>query len=41
MVVYCILDKNRVYQCTYRGSDRIVSQTFPELALTAEQVLKS
>jgi Uma2 family endonuclease len=37
-----LLDKNGVYQCKpYRGSDRIVSQTFPELALTAEQVLKA
>ncbi|WP_026734120.1 Uma2 family endonuclease [Fischerella sp. PCC 9605] len=37
-----LLDKNGVYQCKpYRGSDRIVSQTFSELALTAEQVLKS
>ncbi|NWF59702.1 MAG: Uma2 family endonuclease [Fischerella sp.] len=37
-----LLDKNGVYQYKpYRGSDRIVSQTFPELALTAEQVLKA
>ena len=35
-----LLDENRVYQMTaYRGSDRIISRTFPELALTAEQVL--
>ncbi|XZO03269.1 MAG: Uma2 family endonuclease [Microcoleus sp.] len=35
-----LLDENGVYQMSaYRGSDRIISQTFPELALTAEQVL--
>jgi Uma2 family endonuclease len=35
-----LLDENGVYQMTaYRGSDRIISRTFPELALTAEQVL--
>ena len=35
-----LLDENGVYQMTaYRGSDRIISRTFPELALTAQQVL--
>lgn len=35
-----LLDENGVYQMTaYRGSERIISRTFPELALTAEQVL--
>ncbi|MBR8834512.1 MAG: Uma2 family endonuclease [Stigonema ocellatum SAG 48.90 = DSM 106950] len=37
-----LLDEGGVYQCTaYQGGDRIVSRTFPELALTAEQVLKA
>ena len=35
-----LLDENGVYQMTaFRGNERIVSHTFPELALTAEQVL--
>jgi Uma2 family endonuclease len=35
-----LLDENGVYQMTaFQGSDRIISRTFPELALTAEQVL--
>ncbi|NJK69064.1 MAG: Uma2 family endonuclease [Microcoleus sp. SU_5_3] len=35
-----LLDENGVYQMTaFRGGDRIISRTFPELALTAEQVL--
>ncbi|MBW4675613.1 MAG: Uma2 family endonuclease [Desmonostoc geniculatum HA4340-LM1] len=35
-----LLDAERKYQCThFRGSERIVSRTFPELALTAEQIL--
>ena len=35
-----LLDENGVYQITtYQGNDRIISRTFPELALTAEQVL--
>ncbi|MEW6492925.1 MAG: hypothetical protein AB1589_10520 [Cyanobacteriota bacterium] len=34
--------ENRVYQSTpYRGTDRIISQTFPELTLTVEQVLNA
>jgi len=37
-----LLDENGVYQYTaYQHSDRIVSRTFPELALTTEQVLKA
>ena len=35
-----LLNDNGVYQSTpYRGTDQIVSQTFPELMLTADQVL--
>ena len=35
-----LLDENGVYQMTaFRGDERIISRTFPELALTAEQVL--
>ena len=35
-----LLDENGVYQMTaFRGNERIISRTFPELALTAEQVL--
>ena len=35
-----LLDENGVYQMiAYRGTERIISRTFPELALTAEQVL--
>jgi Uma2 family endonuclease len=35
-----ILDSEGKYQRTqFRGSERIVSRTFPELALTAEQIL--
>jgi Uma2 family endonuclease len=35
-----LLDENGVYQMTaFQGSDRIISRTFPELALTAEQIL--
>ena len=35
-----LLDENRVYQMTaFRGNERIISRTFPELVLTAEQVL--
>lgn len=37
-----LLDKNGVYQCnSYRGNERILSQTFPELILTVEQVLEA
>ncbi|HAT12871.1 MAG TPA: hypothetical protein DCS91_04080 [Microcoleaceae bacterium UBA11344] len=35
-----LLDEHGVYQMTaYRGNERIIYRTFPELALTAEQVL--
>ncbi|MEH1856138.1 MAG: Uma2 family endonuclease [Nostoc sp.] len=35
-----LLDAEGKYQCThFRGSEQIVSRTFPELALTAEQIL--
>ncbi|MEH2090835.1 Uma2 family endonuclease [Nostoc sp.] len=35
-----LLDDEGKYQCThFRGSERIGSRTFPELALTAEQIL--
>ncbi|HBE20360.1 MAG TPA: hypothetical protein DEG17_15690 [Cyanobacteria bacterium UBA11149] len=35
-----LLDENGLYQCTsYRGQDSIVSRTFPEIKLTAAQVL--
>ncbi|MEH2042979.1 Uma2 family endonuclease [Nostoc sp.] len=37
-----LLDADGKYQCTYfRGSERIVSRTFPELTLTAEEILTS
>jgi Uma2 family endonuclease len=36
------LDANGVYHFTgYKGSDRIVSPTFPELELTVEQILRT
>ncbi|MCU0540850.1 MAG: Uma2 family endonuclease [Oscillatoriaceae cyanobacterium Prado104] len=36
-----LLDENGVYQMTaYRGTDRIISRTFPELVLTAEYLLE-
>ena len=35
-----LLDEHGLYQMTaFRGNERIISRTFPELALTAEQVL--
>lgn len=35
-----LLDENRVYQMSaYREGDRLVSRTFPDLALMAEQIL--
>ncbi len=41
ILVY-LLDENGVYQVSaYRGSDRIISRTFPELTLTVEQVLNA
>ncbi|MGL5062964.1 MAG: hypothetical protein ACRC62_23555 [Microcoleus sp.] len=40
LIVRNLALKNGVYQMTaFRGSDRIISRTFPELVLTAEQVL--
>ena len=37
-----LLDENGVYQATpYQGTDRIISRTFPELALTVEQILNA
>ncbi|HBB35454.1 MAG TPA: hypothetical protein DDZ80_06560 [Cyanobacteria bacterium UBA8803] len=37
-----LLDPDGKYKCTkFRGDERIVSPTFPELRLTAEQVLKA
>lgn len=36
-----LVDETGVYPATtYRGSDRIISRTFPELTLTVEQLLK-
>ncbi|MFE1744275.1 Uma2 family endonuclease [Coleofasciculus sp. H7-2] len=40
MVFVYLLDDNGVYQATpYRGTDRIVSRTVPELTLTVEEIL--
>jgi len=37
-----LLDESGVYQYTpYRGADRIISRTFPELMLTAEQIIQA
>jgi Uma2 family endonuclease len=37
-----LLDENGVYQYTpYRGTERIISRTFPELALTPEQIMRA
>lgn len=37
-----LLDENGVYQSkSYRGEERILSQTFPELILTVDQVLEA
>ncbi|MBW4592840.1 MAG: Uma2 family endonuclease [Brasilonema angustatum HA4187-MV1] len=37
-----LLDENRVYQSTaFRANDTIVSRTFPEMVLTAEQVFQA
>ncbi|MBP0003560.1 MAG: Uma2 family endonuclease [Cyanobacteria bacterium SBC] len=41
-VFVCSLDDNGTYQMTpYRESDRIVSPTFPELAVSVESILNS
>jgi Uma2 family endonuclease len=35
-----LLDENQVYQPTaFKGNDRIISRTFPELSLTMDQIL--
>jgi Uma2 family endonuclease len=37
-----LFDENGIYQANaYRGEERIVSRTFPELAIAAEQILKA
>ncbi|HAZ48706.1 MAG TPA: hypothetical protein DDW76_17525 [Cyanobacteria bacterium UBA11369] len=37
-----LLDESGVYQYTpYRGAERIISRTFPELMLTAEQIIQA
>lgn len=37
-----LLDENKSYQkTTYRGGDRILSRTFPELNLTVDQILSN
>ncbi|KAB8332350.1 Uma2 family endonuclease [Scytonema tolypothrichoides VB-61278] len=37
-----LLDENRVYQSTaFRANDTIVSRTFPEMVLTAEQIFQA
>jgi Uma2 family endonuclease len=39
-VLVYLLDEKGIYQMTsYRGDERIISRTFPELTLTVEQVL--
>ena len=39
-VFVCVLDENKTYQMNrYQGSDRIISPTFPEFALTVEELL--
>jgi Uma2 family endonuclease len=41
-ILIYVLDENGVYRSTaYRGADRIISPTFPELTLTVEQVWKA
>lgn len=37
--VFCLDEKGQYQQTQFRGNERIVSPTFPELFLTAEQVL--
>ncbi len=37
-----LLDENGIYQVkAYQGEERIISRTFPELAIAAEQILKA
>ncbi|MFB2977800.1 Uma2 family endonuclease [Microseira sp. BLCC-F43] len=41
-VFVLLLDENGIYQCNpYRGAERIISRTFPELALTSEQIIQA
>lgn len=40
-VTVCLLDKGRYSETVFTGNLRIISQTFPELTLTAEQVLSA
>ena len=39
--VYLLDDRGMYQYIAYQGGDRIVSRTFPELVLTAEQVFKA
>jgi Uma2 family endonuclease len=39
-IFICILTENGTYQINkYKGSDRLISPTFPELVITVEQIL--
>ncbi len=41
-IFVCVLDEAGVYKMNaYRGSDRLISATFPELEITAEQILNA
>jgi Uma2 family endonuclease len=40
IVTICVLDQGRYQDTAYQGSMAIVSPTFPNLTLTAEQILK-
>ena len=40
-VTICVLDQGRYQDMVYQGSDRLISPIFPNLNLTAEQVLKA
>jgi Uma2 family endonuclease len=39
IVTICVLDQGRYQDTAYQGSDRIISPTFPNLNLTATQIL--
>lgn len=41
IVTICVLDQGRYQDTVYQGSTPIVSPTFPNLTLTAEQILKA
>ncbi len=41
IVTICVLDQGRYQDTVYQGSMAIVSPTFPNLTLTAEQILKT